>query len=119
MPRWVDDSGRPVTPELILGGKNDLRTHTDGSLHSLIDVRNVNEDDHRRAPASIRRAADHNVRERRLNHEERAIDTHRYVNWRPIRLWQTNIGNTACTPSGIDSVVAINLSPERSVCQTA
>jgi hypothetical protein len=85
MPTGVDDSGRPVTPELILDGEKDRRAHSDGSVDSLIDVRNVNEDDHRRAPVSSWCAAGRYLRERRLQHEERAIDAHGYVNGRPIR----------------------------------
>src|SRR5687768_3334797 len=84
MAGWVDDSRRSVSPELILSGNQDLRPHGDGTLHGLIHVRHVHEDDYRRTPIRIGYAAGH-VWELGLNHQERLIDAQRYVNWRAIR----------------------------------
>jgi hypothetical protein len=69
---------------LILCGQQNLRAHRDGSLNGLIDIRDVHEEDDRRAPIWPGCAADR-ARGLGLNHQKRLIDAHRYVNRQAIR----------------------------------
>ena len=130
----IDNPRRPIAPELILCWNEDRCAPSDSTLQRLVYVCYVNENDHGRAAIATRCATSDHVRELGLNYQERIADSHCYVNWRAIRarspyllngsnaaaqkfisasgLWQTNMGNTACTPSGIDLTVTIALPPE-------
>src|SRR4030095_3267949 len=85
MSRWIEKPRRPVAPELILSRYQDCCAHSDRTLDGLVYVYYVNEDDHGRAPISSGCAAGNHVWKLGLNHQERVVDAHRYMNWGAIR----------------------------------
>src|SRR6185436_12038425 len=93
MSRWIEKPRRSVAPELILSRYQDCCAHSHRTLDGLVYVDYVNEDDHRRAPISSRCAARNHVSKLGLNHQERIVDAHRYMNWGAIRAWPPHLLN--------------------------